>query len=220
MTQKVVIFDLDDTLYKEIEYVESAYQDIANWLESIHNIHDVYGYMISCFYNKENVFERVNKNYLLNIDIDQYLEKYRNHYPNLVLEANTITMLNELLKNNCYLGIITDGRELTQRNKINALALHNYILEKECVISESFGYSKPSLENYLYFSEKLGNKQYYYVGDNTSKDFIAPNYLGWKSVCLLDDGRNIHKQSFFECKEKLPQYIISDILELLDIILK
>ena len=31
---KVVVFDLDDTLYKEIDYLRSAYWEIALWIES------------------------------------------------------------------------------------------------------------------------------------------------------------------------------------------
>lgn len=37
---------------------------------------------------------------------------------------------------------------------------------------------------------------YMCVSDNLKKDFIAPNALGWETVCPLDDGRNIHKQDF------------------------
>ena len=50
-----------------------------------------------------------------------------------------------------------------------------------------------------------------YVGDNTEKDFFAPNQLGWKTVCILNDGRNIHQQDFELKKEFLPKYKINDI---------
>lgn len=40
-----------------------------------------------------------------------------------------------------------------------------------------------------------------YVGDNLKKDFIAPNALGWLTVCLKDDGRNIHKQEVEDLEE-------------------
>ena len=53
-----------------------------------------------------------------------------------------------------------------------------------------------------------------YVGDNTAKDFLYPNQHGWKTVCLLDDGQNIHKQSFDLAPEYRPQAIIHNLLEL------
>ena len=40
-----------------------------------------------------------------------------------------------------------------------------------------------------------------YVGDNLKKDFIAPNMLGWLTVCLKDDGRNIHRQEVEDLEE-------------------
>lgn len=216
--KKAIIFDLDDTLYKEIEYLKSAYRDITNWLENTYHISGVYEYMIRSFYAGDNVFDKLNQHYLLNVDINEYLLKYRNHVPVLSLDSNTDLLLNELLNNGCLLGIITDGREISQTNKIKALGLCKYISNDNCIISESFGYAKPSLQNYLYFSEKWGEIDYYYVGDNTSKDFIAPNSLGWKTVCLLDDGRNIHKQNFSESQDKLPGYIINNLIELLHLI--
>ena len=33
MKNKIFIFDLDDTLYKEIDFLYSAYREIAGWIE-------------------------------------------------------------------------------------------------------------------------------------------------------------------------------------------
>ena len=53
------------------------------------------------------------------------------------------------------------------------------------------------MENYAYFMKRYSYCQsFIYVGDNVKKDFITPNALGWKTICLKDDGRNIHKQDF------------------------
>lgn len=68
--------------------------------------------------------------------------------------------------------------------------------------------------------EKYPNSElaFYYVGDNTEKDFLAPNDLGWTTVCLLDDGRNIHKQDFVVVDGYLAKYKIKNIVELLKVI--
>ena len=42
-----------------------------------------------------------------------------------------------------------------------------------------------------------------YVGDNPRKDFIAPNALGWQTVCLKDDGRNIHRQRVDDIEKRM-----------------
>ena len=55
----------------------------------------------------------------------------------------------------------------------------------------------PALANYEYFVKRYpGCNDFIYVGDNPDKDFIAPKTLGWETICLKDDGSNIHKQDF------------------------
>lgn len=51
------------------------------------------------------------------------------------------------------------------------------------------------MENYAYFMKRYSYCQsFIYVGDNVKKDFITPNALGWKTICIKDDGRNIHSK--------------------------
>lgn len=210
---KVVVFDLDDTLYKEIDYLQSAYREIANWLESEYGLAGVYQYMISLYTRQANVFQSLNQTYGLNIPLEIYLEKYRNHIPTLSLSHDTKMLLQHLLQKGVLMGILTDGREITQLNKIKALGINRYIPLENCVISEQIGYSKPSEEGYLYFQQKFGEADYCYVGDNVKKDFITPNKLGWVTICLKDDGRNIHKQTVVS-NEQNARYWVTELSEI------
>jgi len=217
--KKVIVFDLDDTLYSEIDYLISAYKEIAEDLEIKYSITDVFSFMLKTYYAKKNVFEEMNKRYSLDIPILSYLYQYRNHIPNISLDQETKEILFELSENrNNILGLLTDGRELTQTNKIGALKLNEYIKAENIVISETFGSAKPSLNNYLYFQQKYGNAEFVYVGDNVEKDFIAPNQLNWITVCLLDNGRNIHKQKFSANPDYLPLHKIANMKELIKLI--
>jgi len=36
-------------------------------------------------------------------------------------------------------------------------------------------------------------KEFWFIGDNTSKDFIVPEKLGWRTICLANCGDNIHQ---------------------------
>jgi putative hydrolase of the HAD superfamily len=218
-SKKVIVFDLDDTLFYEIEYLESAYRYIAMLLEEKYSISTVFPFMLRAYYDKKNVFDEVNKNYSLDIPFDTYLSLYRNHIPVINLNSETKKVLSVLVQtNNIILGLLTDGREITQRNKIIALGLNRYIQEENMLISESFGSEKPSLNNYLYFQRKYDNHEFIYIGDNVNKDFIAPNQLNWNTICLLDKGKNIHKQDFSIPSEYLPRYEISNMSELLELI--
>ena len=45
MRRKVIVFDLDDTLYKEVDFLKSAYFEIASWIELHYNKTGVYDFM-------------------------------------------------------------------------------------------------------------------------------------------------------------------------------
>ena len=188
----MIIFDLDDTLYKEIDFLHSAYREIAAELQNEFFLTGVYDYMLSLYKQKVDVFGEVIRHFHLPLQKDELLQCYRNHKPHIVLSDETRQLLGQL--SSLYpIGLITDGRSITQRNKIEALGLMPYLCsEKHIIISEEFHSAKPSERNYRYFQDLYPEKQFIYVGDNVEKDFIAPNHLGWNTICLLDDGRNIH----------------------------
>ena len=195
MKRKIIVFDLDDTLYKEVDFLKSAYQEIASWLEDPYELKGVYSYMSFCYEHGMNVFLSVNHEYRLSVPLEIYLSKYRLHFPTLYLSELVESFLARMCKEECVLGLITDGRSITQSNKIKALGLGRYI------------------EPFLYFQHKYQEGDFYYIGDNVIRDFVAPNQLGWTTICLRDDGRNIHKQIPISHEMK-PQYEISSFREL------
>lgn len=201
------VFDLDDTLYKEIEYLKSAYKEIANIITYEESGEELFNIMYQKYIAKENVFKWLTSpgNSLVKkkFALDKLLYLYRNHFPNLKIEEDSLSFLKKLKSFKLKLGIITDGRSVTQRNKIGALFLPD--LFDTIIISEEIGTEKPSIENFFKVQESYKEfNDFYYIGDNPSKDFYGANLLGWKTICLLDDGRNIHNQSFEKPKEWLP----------------
>ena len=209
---KVVCFDLDDTLYKEIDYLKSAYREIASYAaEHCHGCSDApmilaakaYAAMLAAYHNGENAFECLNSFLGLDLPVSEYLQIYRSHKPEISLSEDTAQVLDALREDGCVIGLITDGRSVQQRNKIEALGLCRWIANEDIVISEEFGSEKPNAANYEYFMKRYPEcNDFTYVGDNLQKDFAAPNALGWTTVCLLDDGRNVHEQNFSSVHEK------------------
>ena len=210
---KVVCFDLDDTLYKEIDFVESAYREIAESEKRP----DLLPKMMCWQKNGENVFFHFNKAIGKETSISEYLKLYRSHYPTISLSAGVEDTLNELKHRGITLGLITDGRSISQRNKINALGLDQWFDNENIIISEETNFEKTEEPNFRYFVKKYQGAGFAYVGDNPKKDFIVPNRLGWNTVMLKDDGRNIHKQEAVPA-ENMSQITITSINELLDFI--
>lgn len=203
---RVVCLDLDDTLYKEIDYLKSAYREIAAYAADFcRGCSDAplilaakaYEEMLRAYVNGGNAFERLNDFLGLNLPISDYLQMYREHKPDIHLSDDTIMFLDGLKASGCVVGLITDGRSVQQRHKMEALGLYRWIDDENIVISEDFGSEKPCLANYEFFIKRYPEcKDFIYIGDNPKKDFIAPNALGWTTICLKDDGRNVHKQDF------------------------
>lgn len=209
MSKVFVVFDLDDTLYKEIDYYKSGvkflYQKYLNkelntsskelkldynWLDEI---------IQKC---------RVSKELILN--------DYRTHLPEITLSNEAKRVLQQLRVDNVKMSLVTDGRSITQRNKIQALEISSYF--ERIIISEEIGTEKPNHTNFTQAIENYKCKKIIYVADNPKKDFLGPNELGWVSICLLDDGQNIHPQNFNLDKSYLPKFTISSIKELLNYI--
>lgn len=194
MNKTVCVFDLDDTLYKEIDFLKSAYRLIAGKLtDSPADASVLYDSMLRSYFSHENVFGILADRFdAVNIKI--LLDWYRYHIPNIRLSDDAVDLLRYLIRNGIKPGIISDGRSITQWNKIHALKLDDFIDKPDIIISEDFGYEKPSPANYRYFMSRYPGSAFVYVGDNPRKDFVTPNTLGWLTVGLRDNGRNIHPQ--------------------------
>ncbi len=184
-----VIFDLDDTLYLEKDFVRSGFRFVAQKLKSFGAI-DWAEEMESYQRDKKQVFQQLVKSHNLSIEPSTLLNWYRFHVPIIQLRPSAEQLLDFLDAHGHPLGILTDGRSVTQRNKLLALG----ILDRfDCiVISEEFGSEKPSERNYRFFEQKFPCKHFVYIGDNPRKDFLTPNRMGWITIGMRDDGRHIH----------------------------
>lgn len=220
MDKKIVVFDLDDTLYKEIDFLKSAYKEIALMLseEKTELYEAIYISMLSAYYTKQNAFKKVLNEFCIKTHtISDLLNLYRRHKPNIKLDSETRVVLQSLKSMHIPIGIITDGRSIQQRNKLQALGVASYM--SHIIISEEFGSEKPNPANYKYYHD-FYKGHFFYIGDNPKKDFIAAKALGWTTICLLNKGDNIHPQNFNISSDYLPNYRITNIKQLLNIIKK
>jgi len=216
-----VIFDLDDTLYDEVDYCRSGFASVAESLSnslgslSAKRIFD-------CFWNQ---FKGGNRTKTFNaafdelgIDYDHVLIQemigiYRNHIPKISLPADSREVLTKL-KGKYPLGLLTDGFLPGQQLKVEALGLGDYF---ECIIyTEQLGreFWKPSPAGFEKLIETLKVKpqNIAYVADNAKKDFIAPNRLGFLTIQIMRPAR-IHTDTVDE-PGFAAQYVIHGIDQL------
>ncbi len=200
----VIVFDLDDTLYNEIDYLKSAYRFIAKDIDPS-GWKRLYSRMFSLYRSDLNVFNYLSETY--RIEIKSLINIYRNHYPDIKLFDGVLDILSAIKANNGKLAIITDGRVKTQSAKLKALGIDS-IFDK-IIISEAIGTEKPEEANYKAIENSITGSDYYYIADNLKKDFVTPNRMGWKTIGLIDCGLNIHSNSHLNVEnEYYPQYFI------------
>jgi putative hydrolase of the HAD superfamily len=206
-SNKIFVFDLDDTLYSERDFEKSGIEFVYNYFEIKHISLD------SIFNNRKYWIDQIIDGANNQITKQMVLDIYRCHLPTIQLYKDAKVFLEKLLSQGIEMSLITDGRSITQRNKLRALGIESFF--KNIVISEEVNSEKPSEYN---FSMVMYNKiaeNYIYIADNPQKDFITPNKLGWTSICLLDRGQNVHNQNFNISSDYLPQYLISSFEEII-----
>jgi len=197
----VIVFDLDDTLYNEIDFLKSAYIAIAKDLKP-KNWEHLFSLLFSLYRNDKNVFAYVSENF--DITQSELIERYRNHKPNIKPFQGVLEEFKNIKNKKAKIAILTDGRKTTQRNKIAALGLSPYI--DYIVISEEIGTEKPNKNNFAAIEREFKLSKYYYIGDNFKKDFITPKKMGWQTIALIDNGLNIHSNAYsHDSQEYLPQ---------------
>ena len=175
-----VIFDLDDTLYSEKDYVKSGYKAIA---EQFPDIEDAERKLWNAFLNGEKAIDNVFASTGMEGKKAAALQIYREHMPTIELYEGVANMLHRIKESGKKIGLITDGRPEGQRNKIASLKLK----VDEIIVTDELGgiqYRKPNAKAFELMKERMqmDYKRMIYIGDNISKDFIAPKELGMKVI--------------------------------------
>lgn len=206
----VIVFDLDDTLYNELDYLRSAYIEISKELQP-DNWEQLFSRLFSIYRNKQDVFEFISSTYQLNKQ--ELIQRYRNHIPNIKPFDGVLDTLQKIKARKGKLAIITDGRSITQRNKLKKLGLLPYF--DLIIISEEIGTEKPNESNYKDVENHFNSKTYFYIADNFKKDFVTPKKLGWKTIALIDNGLNIHSHAFTHtCDAYLSEFFITSFSQI------
>jgi len=186
---QAVIFDLDDTLYAERDYVESGMRAVAAWAERELGLpaERSFGELFTLF--QEGIRGDTFNRWLLGHDFDAdewapaMVRAYRNHAPQIRLYPEVADLLRSL---DCRhrLGIVTDGYLAVQRRKVAALGLDELV--DTVVYSDRWGRAawKPSRRPFCEVLARLGAEpaRSVYVADNPAKDFFGPRRLGMTAI--------------------------------------
>jgi len=195
MNVRALVFDLDDTLFAEREFVLSGFAAADQWLQAERQVTGFSAVAERLFGEgvRGHIFDEALRQMGVRNEgelISQMVAVYRAHRParlTLLPDAQwALTALSRRYK----LGLITDGYGQTQRNKIAGLGLDSCF--SLIVITDDLGreHWKPSPLAYRRVMQTLGmaGEECVYVGDNPTKDFVAANRLGWLTVQVRRPG--------------------------------
>ena len=208
-----LVLDLDDTLYREYDYQTSGLKYVEEQVQELYGV-NLRGKLLELRgQGAHDIFLELT--YLLNIPAsikDSFLMMYRYHKPDIALTLEVDGFIESALHNFGKVVILTDGRSVSQRLKLESLDL----LKMPVFISEEWNSEKPDNKRFVAIMEKYTTcSNFCYVADNPSKDFIAPNALDWISICLKGDQNNIHSQDGNSIKEEhLPHYWVNNLSEI------
>lgn len=215
-----VVFDLDDTLFRERQFLHSAYRQLAVKYGKIYGLDPDSLFLMML--KADNAFDSLVDR-LMAADISlvpptaiEMRDFYRSHYPDISLDIPTEYLLATLAsRSDIILGLITDGRSVTQRRKIEALRLDRFIAPDHILISGEIGSEKISGVPFEIMEKRVPADRYFYIGDNPLKDIEPARERGWKTIILRDtDSLNIHPQPPYPA----PHFIVDSLSELLTII--
>jgi len=189
---RALVFDLDDTLYKEADFVHGAFMEVAEYLSEKHCIDkdELCEVMLKLLNEKGRgrIFNDICGLYRLSEDIDNLIEIYRNAAPKISLYEDAEHFL-KYSRGKYKLGLITDGIYYVQWNKIKLLDIEKYF--DSIVVTDDFGkdFWKPSTKSYMKMADTLGVSldSMVYIGDNPQKDFYGAKQLGIYTVRIIRD---------------------------------
>ena len=180
----IVGFDMDGTLYNEIDFISQVYEPISNFLsEACHvNQIEVYEWMILRWKEKGSaypfIFEEVLKKYAPDLTktliINHCLHIFRSFKPSLKIDQRVVSTLNRIKKRK-DLFLITDGNSVLQREKFLALNLEKWFSSDNVIFTGDYGekYAKPNTVLLNKIKILTEDKKIIYVGDRVIDRIFA-----------------------------------------------
>jgi putative hydrolase of the HAD superfamily len=214
---QALIFDLDDTLYPEKDFVASGYRAVAKHVADRHalSFDQVFSAMMTTFdtLGRRKVFSALLVRFPgISIPLAELIEVYRRHRPAINLFPGYPALLRDLASR-YRLGIITDGLPDIQERKVRALGLEDIV--GKIIYSWEYG-SEKGKPHPLSFSLMLEFLQAdpqsaLFIGDNPDKDGRGAHGVGMKYAQIQHPPHPV--KSGVEGQE-LPEFVIDSMLQL------
>jgi putative hydrolase of the HAD superfamily len=215
---EVLVFDLDDTLYLERDFVMSGYQAVAKYLadSNICDFQSAFSCMAGAFSSqgRQMVFATLMEDFPNTSEmVADLIEVYRRHTPAICLFPGYMELLQEFAQR-YRLGIITDGLPAVQERKVRALGLDGIM--NNIIYTWAYGADreKPHPFSFSLMLESLRTEpdSALFVGDNPDKDCKGAHQAGMKCVQVQHPMVNRIRPDL--TTQETPEFVVETLLQL------
>jgi len=192
------VFDLDDTLYLERDYVASGFRAVARAIAVAGTMpeDDVYTFLRSGFEAgvRGRAFDRLRDESTAvarRFETSDLVEVYRVHEPSIRPLPGAVALLDRATAAGVPLALVTDGEPEGQGRKLTALGLDARFSPAVRTGTWGRAYWKPHPRAFetVEAEWRARGADLVYVADNPAKDFVEPRRRGWRTVRLRLDGQ-------------------------------
>lgn len=192
----IVAFDVDDTLYRELDYVESGFRAVASAVAAHHPIDEDAAFALLVESMETHGRGRQFDDLLQAVgafsvrDRDRLIQVYRQHRPEISLPEASRRVLEWVGTAGHRVFLVTDGNHHVQNRKVEALGLRAFV--EHAYLTGRYGRdaTKPSTKVFelMLRRTRAEASELVYVGDNPRKDFVGVRSLGGRTVRVLTGG--------------------------------
>ncbi len=229
---QAIFFDLDDTLCATSQFSTQARldalkamvkiglkMDIESLTAELKELIEEFTSNYSQHFDKlllripESSYHGINKAILVAAAVAAYHDAKHNYlkpYPDVLDFLKYIETL-PMLK-----GIITDGLEVKQAEKLIRLGIYTYFHPQAIFISDQIGFSKINHKAYIHICKSLGliPQKTMYIGDHPQKDIDSANQAGLISVRIRREGKYKNLESKTKARHEVES--LEELKEILE----
>lgn len=192
---RAVLFDLDDTLYRERRFILSGFLAVARSIggDNEADVRPLFRTLLESLRAGRRAValqDLCARHGLHTSKADDLVEVIRSHRPALRL-PNASRRVLEHLRPAWRLGIVTNGPAGTQRRKVAALGVEGLVDAVVFASEHGSGRGKPEREPFLAACSRLGvdPRRCVFVGDNPVCDVAGARAVGMQTILLVHGPR-------------------------------